>query len=72
MGVRRGSCKWAKAASYRVWAWRGKERIQKHKNPAIPRDDKFSYLVEGTTRDWLKCFLSKVMALRVEVIVSLK
>lgn len=61
MGVRRGSCDWSRAVSYRVWAWRGKERIQEHKNPAIPRNDKISSLVEGTARDWIGCFLSKVM-----------
>lgn len=32
---------------------------------SIPRNDKNSSLVEGTARDWIICFLFKVMASRV-------
>jgi hypothetical protein len=41
-----------------------KERkgTHKHKTLAIPRNDKISSFVEGKVRDWIRFFLSKVIA----------
>lgn len=60
------------AASYRSQARRGKKGIQEQKKPAIPRNDNISSLGDGTARDWIRCFISKVMALWVGIIFSPK
>lgn len=72
MGSRRGSCKEPKAALYKGQARREKKGTQDCKKPAIPRNNKVSSLVEGTARDWIRSFLSRVMPLWAEVIVSPK
>jgi hypothetical protein len=40
-----------------------KEGTQKCKKLAIPRNDKISSFVEGTVRDWIRFFKSKILAL---------
>jgi hypothetical protein len=51
---------------------REKEETPEHKNLAIPRNDRISSFVEGTVRDWVRFFVSNVIALWVRVIVSPK
>lgn len=58
-----GSHEGLRAASSLGCARRGKEGIQVCKKPAIPRNDQVFSLVEGTMRAWIRCFLSKAMAL---------
>lgn len=56
-------CEGPTAVSYRGQARREEEGSQEHKKPVIGRNDKIYSLVEGTVRDWIECFLSRVMAL---------
>lgn len=62
MALWRGSCVGPRTASYTGQAGREKEGIKERKKPAISKNDKIS-LVEGTVKDQIRCFLSKVMAL---------
>ena len=49
----------------------GKRSVQECKKPAVPGNDKISS-VEGIKMYWIRCFLSKVMALWAEIVVSHK
>lgn len=40
-----------------------KKKIQELKKPAIPRNNKISFSLEETARDWISIFLSKVIVL---------
>lgn len=62
-GSKEGSQEGPRAASSLGCTRREKEGVQVCKKPAIPRDDQIFSLVEGTMRAWLRCFLSKAMAL---------
>lgn len=66
--MRRGSCDGPRAAHH-IGA--GKEGNQEPKGLAIPRNDKIS-LVKRTEKDWIRCFLPKVMAFWVGIMVSPK
>lgn len=62
-GTRKNLCEEPRATSYK-WARREKKEIQEHKKPApIPRKNKISCLVVGLEIDWIRCFLSRVIAL---------
>ena len=69
MGWGRSSCIEPRATLYKRWARREKEGIQEYKKPAVPRNNKISSFVEGTARDWVSFFLSKVIASWVGVII---
>lgn len=53
-----------------IWGGQGGERggSRNIKTPSIPRND----WVEGTERNWIRCFLSKVMVLWFRVMFSPK
>ena len=72
MGSRRGSCGEPRAASYKRQVRGEKNGIREHKEAAIPRNNKIFSLIEGTTRDWTKCFLPKVTALWVGIKIRFK
>lgn len=73
MGWWKGLCGQLKAASYKGWTRREKEGSQERRKPAIPRNDNISSFVEGTARDWISFFLSRVIiAFWVGVIVNPK
>ena len=72
VGWRRGSCREPRAASYKRRSRREKEGIQECRKPAIPRNDKTFFFVEGTARDWIRFFLSMVIAFWVGLIVNPK